>query len=85
MKITPLNNKILLQEIKEESKAGIILPEPLNKDKQVQKGVVVSVSKGVELTKGDTVLFNGYAASDVKIEGEIYFLIDEGEILGLYK
>ena len=88
MKIQPLNNKILLQEVKEELTSGIIIPEPLNKDKQVQKGKIVagtieSPTQGI--TIGTTVLFNGYAASEIKIDGKQHFIIDAEEILGIYE
>lgn len=88
MKIIPLNNKILLQEVKEESKSGIIIPEPLNKDKQVQKGVVVATTETKEMNvflKGTKVLYNDYAAAEIKVDGKTYFLIDAEEILGIYE
>ena len=91
MRITPLNNQILLQEVKDELKSGIIIPEPLNKDKQVQKGLVVAWAAGQydnstePIKKHSTVLFNGYAASEITIDNKKHFLIDAEEILGIYE
>lgn len=87
--VVPIGDKVLLKEIKGETKSqtGIILPDSMDSDKDLKEALVVAVGDGryvddelVELfvQKGDIVLFSW--GDKIKFEGEEYFLVRESEI-----
>jgi chaperonin GroES len=93
MKLTPLQDRLLVQRVKEEekTKGGIIIPDTA-KEKPAE-GKVVSVGKGkvdekgkpipMEVKKGDRILFGKYSGTEIKIEGEEYLIMREDDVLGI--
>ena len=93
MKLRPLQDRILVQRVKEEekTKGGIIIPDTA-KEKPAE-GKVVSVGKGkldengkriaVEVKKGDRILFGKYSGTEVKVEGQEYLIMREEDVLGI--
>ncbi len=93
MKIRPLNDRVLVQRMEEETKTkgGIIIPDTA-KEKPAE-GKVVAVGHGrlgddgkrvaLEVKKGDRVLFSKYGGTEVKVEGEEYLIMREDDILGI--
>jgi len=93
MKLRPLQDRILVQRIAEETttKGGIIIPDTA-KEKPAE-GKVVAVGNGkvaddgkrvpLEIKVGDRVLFGKYAGTEVKIEGEEYLIMREDDVLGV--
>jgi len=93
MKLRPLQDRILVQRVEEETKTkgGIIIPDTA-KEKPAE-GKVIAVGNGkvgddgkrvpLELKVGDQVLFGKYAGTEVKIEGEEYLIMREDDILGV--
>jgi chaperonin GroES len=93
MKLRPLQDRILVQRVEEETttKGGIIIPDTA-KEKPAE-GKVVAVGNGkvgddgkriaLELKEGDRILFGKYAGTEVKIEGEEYLIMREDDVLGV--
>ena len=93
MKLRPLQDRILVQRVEEETKTkgGIIIPDTA-KEKPVE-GKVVAVGNGkvgedgkrtaLEVKKGDRILFGKYSGTEVKIEGEEYLIMREDDVLGV--
>jgi chaperonin GroES len=93
MKLRPLNDRILVERVEEESttKGGIIIPDSA-KEKPAE-GTVVSVGNGkmnedgnripVEIKEGDRILFGKYSGTEVKIEGMEYLIMREDDVLGI--
>lgn len=93
MKISPLNDRILVQRVAEEEKTagGIIIPDKA-KEKPVE-GKIVAVGPGklndageriaLQVKRDDTVLFSKYGGTDVKIDGENYLIMREDDVLGI--
>jgi chaperonin GroES len=93
MKLKPLQDRILVQRVKEEetTKGGIIIPDTA-KEKPAE-GKVVAVGSGkldekgkriaLEVKKGDRILFGKYSGTEVKIEGEEYLIMREDDVLGI--
>ena len=93
MKLTPLQDRILVQRVREEekTKGGIIIPDTA-KEKPAE-GKVVAVGNGklddkgkriaLEVKKGDRILFGKYSGTEVKIEGEEYLIMREDDVLGI--
>lgn len=94
MKLRPLQDRIIVERIEEETttKGGIIIPDTVSKEKP-QEGKVVAVGKGktneagklipMDVKVGDCVLFGKYSGSEVKIDGEEYLIMREDDILGV--
>jgi chaperonin GroES len=93
MKLRPLQDRILVQRVEEETKTkgGIIIPDTA-KEKPAE-GKVVAVGNGkvgedgkrvaLEVKKGDRILFGKYSGTEVKIEGEEYLIMREDDVLGI--
>jgi chaperonin GroES len=93
MKIRPLQDRILVQRVEEESKTkgGIIIPDTA-KEKPAE-GKVVAVGKGkldengktipLDLKVDDRILFGKYSGTEVKIEGQEYLIMREDDVLGV--
>jgi chaperonin GroES len=93
MKLRPLQDRILVQRVEEETKTkgGIIIPDTA-KEKPAE-GKVVSVGSGkvgddgqrvaLDLKAGDRILFGKYAGTEVKVEGEEYLIMREDDVLGV--
>ena len=91
--LKPLRDKIVVErsEAEEKTAGGILLPDTA-KDKPKQ-GKVIAVGTGrvldngeihkLEVKKGDTVLFGGYAGSEVKLDGQELLILSESEILAV--
>lgn len=90
--ITPLGDRVLVEELKEQKKtaSGIILPDDYTEDKGMKEGMVVSVGDGrlVDgklvkplVKKGDKILFQW--GDEIKIEGKKYHLVSEASITAI--
>ncbi len=95
MKIMPLQDRVLVKRLEEEekTKGGIIIPDTA-KEKPIE-GKVIAAGKGrvkedgkfvpLEVKAGDKVLFNKYAGTEIKIDGEEHLIMREDDILGIIK
>jgi chaperonin GroES len=93
MAVKPLEDRILIKPIEQETKteSGIYLPESA-KEKPMQ-GKVVAVGPGKMLDngervkpavkKGDTVVFGKYAGTEVEIKNAAHLIMRESELLGV--
>ncbi len=93
MKIRPMNDRILVVRIEEETKTagGIIIPDTAKE--KPQEGKVIAAGPGkmgddgkripLEVKKGDRVLFAKYAGSEIKIDGVEHIFMREDDILGI--
>jgi len=93
MKLRPLQDRILVQRVKEEekTKGGIIIPDTA-KEKPVE-GRVIAAGIGklseegkriaLDVKKGDRILFGKYSGNEIKIEGEEYLIMREDDVLGV--
>ena len=93
MKLRPLQDRILVQRVEEETttKGGIIIPDTA-KEKPAE-GKVTAVGNGkigedgkriaLEIKKGDRILFGKYSGTEVKVSGEEYLIMREEDVLGI--
>ncbi len=94
MKVRPLGDKILIKrdEATTKTDSGLYLPESAKDTPRT--GTVQAVGQGrlnkdtgdyspFTVKKGDRVLFNSYAGTEVKIDGEELLLMNEEAILAL--
>ena len=93
MKIRPLQDRVLVKRLEENTKTagGIIIP--VTAKEKPSEGIVEAVGPGMgspegkvipmTVKVGDKVLFGKWSGSEVKINGEERLLIKEPEILGI--
>ncbi|MCB9730421.1 MAG: co-chaperone GroES [Deltaproteobacteria bacterium] len=93
MNFKPLNDRILVKRVEEETKTagGIIIPDSA-KEKPLQ-GEVLAVGSGkihedgsvraMDIRVGDKVLFGKYGGTDIKIDGEDRIILREDDVLGI--
>ncbi|WP_298273126.1 co-chaperone GroES [Geobacter sp.] len=93
MNLRPLQDRIIVKRIEEETKTagGILIPDTAKE--KPQRGEIVAVGNGkktedgkvipVDLKAGDKVLFGKYAGTEIKIEGQEFLIMREDDILGV--
>lgn len=93
MQLRPLQDRVVVQRLDEETKTagGIIIPD--NHTEKPSQGKIVAVGSGyrnadgilrnLDVKVGDTVLFGKYSGTPVKIDGKEVLVMKEDEILGI--
>lgn len=98
MKLRPLGDRIWVKPIPEEAvtKGGVHLPSQAQE--KPRRGEVLAVGPGlpryddsggvgermpVDVQVGDVVLFSQYGGVDLRLDGESYLVLREGDLLGV--
>lgn len=93
MKLRPLQDRIIVKRVEEETKTsgGIFIPETAKE--KPQQGEIIAVGNGkrtedgkvlpIDLKVGDKVLFGKYAGTEIKLDGVDYLIMREDDILGV--
>jgi len=93
MKFKPLRDRVFVKFSSEEEKTagGLFIPDSAKE--KPQKGTVIAVGLGkitddgkrqpLEVKVGDTILFDKYSGSKIKMDDEEYLIIREEDILGI--
>src|SRR4029079_16313029 len=93
MQIRPLYDRIVVKRIeqKETMQGGLYIPDSAKE--KPQEGEVVAVGKGkrlqdgkvipLDVQPGDRILFGKYSGSDIKLDGQEYWIMREDEVLGI--
>ena len=95
MKVRPLHDRVLVKGLSAEevTKAGIILPDTVDKEKP-ERGEVVAVGPGklnrdgtrapLAVKVGDKILFKKYAPDEIKVESQEYLVLREEDIIAIF-
>ncbi len=93
MKIRPLQDRVMVKRLEEETKTagGIIIPDTAKE--KPQKGEIIAAGPGkknedgklqpLDIKAGDKVLFSKYAGTEIKVEGEELLIMREDDIMGV--
>jgi chaperonin GroES len=88
MKVKPLADRVVVRLEKSETKSsgGIIIPDTAQEKTQI--GVVTAVGPGTEkekitVTVGQKVLYDKYAGSPVKLDGEEHLILKNSDIVAV--
>jgi len=86
MKVKPLADRVMVKLEKNEAKTagGIIIPDTAQE--KTQQGVVVEVGTGTEkdpitVKPGQKVMYDKYAGTQVKIDGEEHLILKMADII----
>ena len=92
-KLKPLGSRVVIKALDREevTKSGILIPDTAKE--KPQEGRVLAVGPGdrdengkripVELKEGDKVLFQKYAGTEFKLDGEELLILSEKDVLAL--
>lgn len=87
--LLPVGKRILVKEIKIENKtkSGFILPDEDKPKNGPTQGLIIEVGQKLEnnLQPGMRILFNKFAPVSVSRGGENYLIINENDVLMIYK
>jgi chaperonin GroES len=88
MKVRPLADRVMVKLEKNEAKtaAGIIIPDTAQE--KTQQGIIVEVGPGTEKEKitvksGDKVMYDKYAGTQIKIDGEEHLILKMSDIIAV--
>ena len=90
MKIRPLQDRIIVKRLEEETKTkgGIIIPDTAKE--KPQRGKVIAVGTGrvaddgkvspLTVKVGDSILYGKYSGTELNLEGKDYMIMRESDI-----
>ncbi|MFP4697553.1 MAG: co-chaperone GroES [Eubacteriales bacterium] len=92
MKLVPLGDRVVIKQLEaeEKTKSGIVLPNQAKE--KPQEAEVIAVGPGgtvdgkevkMEVKVGDKVIYSKYAGTEVKLDGEDYIIVKQGDILAI--
>ena len=92
MKLTPLADRVILKmvEAEETTKSGIILTGAAKEKPEVAEVIEVGPGGNVDgkevvmtVKAGDKVITSKYSGTQVKVDGEEYTIVRQGDILAI--
>jgi len=95
MRLRPLLDRVLVRRAEPENKTtgGIFIPDSVQE--KPLEGEIVAVGPGarrkdgelvpMDVKTGDRVLFNKWAGTEVKVEGEELMIMSGAEIIGVFE
>ena len=95
MALRPLQDRILVERLEEETKTagGIYIPD--NQTEKPSQGVVITTGPGkrnsdgtvspIDFGEGAKILFGKYAGTEVNVEGKEYLIMKEEDVLGVFE
>ena len=88
MKIKPLADRVLVKNDKAETKtvSGLIIPEAAQE--KTQTATVMEIGTGTDdvkitVKKGDKIMYDKYAGTQLKIDGEDYLILKMADIIAV--
>lgn len=85
MNVKPLGERVLIKvkASEEKTSGGLIIPQA--SQEKTQEGTVVAVGESDKITvkAGDNVMYDKYAGTSLKINGEDHLIIKAEEILAI--
>jgi len=92
MKLVPLGDKVVLKQLEAEetTKSGIVLPGQAQE--KPQQAEVIAVGPGgvvdgkevvMQVKAGDKVIYQKYAGTNVKIDGEELIIVRQNDIVAI--
>ena len=93
MNVRPLNDRVLVKRLEEETKTagGLFIPDSAKEKPTRGKIIAVGngksnddgVRKALDVKAGDTILFGKYAGTEIKLDGEDLIIMREDDILAV--
>ena len=86
MKIKPLADRVMVKLEKDEAKTagGLFIPDTAQE--KTQRAVVVEIGddkEGIKVKPGQKVMYDKYAGTQLKIDGEEYLVLKMADIIAI--
>ncbi len=92
MKLVPLFDKVILQQVKAEetTKSGIVLPGQAKE--KPSEAIIIAVGPGgmvddkevtMQVKEGQHVIYSRYAGTEVELNDEKYVIVKQSDILAI--
>ncbi|MFZ1720617.1 MAG: co-chaperone GroES [Candidatus Moraniibacteriota bacterium] len=83
--IRPLGENVLIASEKPETKtaSGIYLPETAGEKPQQGKVIAIGESDKIKVKVGNQVIYTRYGGTEVDIDGAVYLIITQKELLAV--
>jgi chaperonin GroES len=93
MRIRPLQDRVVIKRLEEETRTagGIIIPDTATE--KPQRGEVLAVGPGtrgddnelvpLDVKVGDKVLFGKWSGTEIKVDGQDVLIMKESDIMGV--
>ncbi len=86
MKIKPIGDRVLIkmEEVEEKTASGIYIPQTAQE--KTQTGVVTAVGddkEAITVKVGDKIMYDKYAGTAIKVDGEENLLVRMSDILAV--
>lgn len=84
MNFKPLGERVLVErtEVENKTASGIIIPD--NAKEKPQSAKVIAIGNKVEDVKvGDTIVFEQYRGTEIKLEGKEYLILNIENVIGI--
>ena len=88
MNVKPLADRVLVEPKEAETKtaSGLFIPDTAKE--KPQAGTVVAVGPGkkdepMELNVGDKVLYGKYAGTELNVDGKIYIMMRQSDVMAV--
>ncbi|MBQ4330873.1 MAG: co-chaperone GroES [Spirochaetaceae bacterium] len=88
MKVIPLTDRVLVKTEKTEAKtaSGIIIPDTAQEKTQIAVVLAVGDDKEkIKVKEGDRIMYDKYAGTSIKIEGEDHLILKADDIIAIIK
>lgn len=87
MKIKPMDDRVLVEPMEEESKtsSGIIIPDTAKEKPRMGKVIAVGTDEELQerVKEGDKILFAKYGGDEITIDNVEYKIIQRSDILAV--
>ena len=92
VKVRPIGDKIFIRPLEEaeKTKSGFFLPESAKEKPKQAKVLAVGEGKYIEgklqplsVKVGDVILIKEWGGDEIKLDGEAYKIVEEGDVLGI--
>ena len=92
MKIKPLFDRIVIKEVQSQTKmaCGLVLPDSAQEKPQMAQvlavgpgGVIDGKEIVMQIKVGDKILYNKYAGSQFKLDGEEVTILKQNDVLAI--
>ena len=93
VKLRPLGDRVIVRPIekKDEIRSGLIIPDTAKE--KPQEGEIIAAGKGkidengklipMDVKAGDKILYGKYSGTEVKMDGQEFLIMHQGDILGI--
>ena len=95
MKLKPLHDRVVVRQTEEQSTSagGIIITSAAQEKPSQGEVVAVGLGKVLEsgdilpmsISVGDTVIFGKFGGNEIKVDGETFLILSEGDIYGIFE